>query len=63
VILRAVKLEVLVLDDVHISASEVAEAVAEALEIHVEARRVEVEVLEDHEVYTEDDGGPVRAEA
>lgn len=52
--LRAVKFEGLVVDDMHVSAKELTEWVLEALKLHLECRHIEVEMMEDHEGYVEE---------
>jgi len=49
-LVRAVRLEFLVIDDVHITAREIAEMITEAIQAHVECRRVEFKIIEDHEI-------------
>ena len=53
--LRAVKFEVLIVDDMHVSAKDLTEWVLEALELHLECRRIEIELLADHVGYVEDE--------
>lgn len=60
-LLRAVRLEILILDDVNVTAEEIAEFAREALELHLECRQVDVELLEDHEVYADASGEQAQA--
>lgn len=50
---RAVMLQILLLEDAHVSANDLREWVMEAIELHVEPRQVEVEVMEDVPIYAD----------
>ena len=50
-LVRAVKFEILIVEDVHVTADELAEFIMEAIELHINPRRVELEIIEDHETY------------
>ena len=52
---RAVKFEILILEDAHVSASELRDWIFEAIDLHIEPRQVEVEILEDHAIYADGD--------
>lgn len=52
-LVRAVKMEVLVVVDIHVMAEDLAHDVMEAVDACIKLRRIEIEVIEDHESYME----------
>ena len=55
-LLRAVKFEVLILVDMHVSGMEAAELILQGIEISLDAKQIEIDIIEDHETYFEQSG-------